>query len=170
MAGDGVKEGTDEEIYTDARRIMKLSTTDRSSAITPEVLSTRWGIGIATAKRTLQATMQTGIRNVIAPGERKVRQRLDHLKFPNLRGSIYTDTMFSSKIKSLRGHTKAQIFTNGRGYDRFYPMKLKSDAPDTLISSIHDTGIPQIMHPNIGSSRNKLHQADKLYHTVPGPT
>lgn len=50
MAGDGLEGGTDKEIYTDARRIMKLSTTDRSSAITPEVLSTRWGIGIACEK------------------------------------------------------------------------------------------------------------------------
>ena len=109
-----------------------------------------------------------------------MRQRLDHLKFPSLRGSIYSDTMFAKKVKSLRGHLIAQVFTNCRGYDRFYPMQFKTEAPDTLMDFIHDAGIPQTIisdnaqeivfgrwggfAPNTESSRNKR------YHTVLGPT
>ena len=39
----------------------------------------------------------------------------------------------------------AQIFTNGQGYDQFYPMKKKGDASAALMSFIQDTGIPQIV-------------------------
>jgi hypothetical protein len=78
----------------DRTRIYALSMTEKRSALTPEILSQRWGIGLDTAKKTLQATTQASVRNVLAPGKRKVRQCLDHLKFPNLRGQYYTDTMF----------------------------------------------------------------------------
>ena len=50
-----------------------------------------------------------------------------------------------SKVKSTRGHKAAQIFTNGHGYDRFYPLASKSLAGEALMSFIHDAGIPQIL-------------------------
>ena len=103
--------------------VFALSTSEQRSVLMPEVLARRWAIGLDTAKRTLQVTTQASIKNVLAPGERKLHQRLDHLKFLNLRGRFYTDTMFS-KVKSIRGHRTAQIFTNGQGYDQFYPMKM----------------------------------------------
>jgi len=92
----------------------------------------------------MNVTTQSGIRNVLAPSERKLRQRLDHLRFPNLRGKWYTDTWFST-VKSTRQNKAAQIFTNGKGYDRVYPLKSKEDAPHGLMSFIHDAGIPQVM-------------------------
>jgi hypothetical protein len=79
----------------------------------PKDLSKRWAIGLEAAKRTLQVTTQAGIRNVLAPGERKLRQKLDHLKFPNLQRHFYTNTMFS-KLMSVRGNKVAQVFTNGQ--------------------------------------------------------
>ena len=87
--GDGISGRENEVVYPpneEHRRIKALSTTEKRSALTPEILSRRWNIGLDTAKKTLHATTQAGVRNVLAPGERKVRQRLDHLKFPNLRG------------------------------------------------------------------------------------
>jgi hypothetical protein len=145
--GDGLAGRLDEVVYPpskEQRRIMSLSTIEKRSTLTPAILSQRWGIGLEAARNTLSATTQAGVRNVLAPGERKVRQRLDHLKFPNLRGRYYTDTMFS-KVKSTRGHKAAQIFTNGHGYDRFYPLASKSLAGEALMSFIHDAGIPQIL-------------------------
>jgi hypothetical protein len=132
----------------DRTRIYALSTTKKRSALTPEILSRRWGIGLDTAKKTLQATTQAGICNVLAPGKRKVRQRLDHLKFPNLRGQYYTDTMFS-KVKSTRGHKTAQVFTSGHGYDRYYPLPSKRFAGKALMSFIHDAGILQLLISHI---------------------
>ena len=145
--GDGMAGRQNEVVYPpdeERRRIMSLSVAEKRNALTPEILSRRWGIGLETARKTLSATTQAGVRNVLAPGERKVRQRLDHLKFPNLRGRYYTDTMFS-KVKSTRGHKAAQVFTNGHGYDRFYPLASKSLAGKALMSFIHDAGIPQLL-------------------------
>jgi hypothetical protein len=70
---------------------------DDRSVITPEILAQRWSIGLNAAKSTLQATTQAGIRNVFAPGERKLRQRTDHLKYPHLKMTMYSDTMYASK-------------------------------------------------------------------------
>ena len=74
-----------------------LSTSEQRLVLTPEVLARRWVIGLDTAKRTLQVTTQAGIRNVLVAGERKNCQRLDQLKFPNLRGRSYND-VFQGEI------------------------------------------------------------------------
>ena len=144
--GDGLSGRNDNDVYPmddESRKMFALSTSEQRSIITPEILSRRWGVGLDTAKRTLQVTTQSGIRNVLAPGEKKVRQKLDHLAFPNLSGKWYTDTMFS-KTKSIRGHLVAQVFTNGRGSDHFYPMTGKGMAgPDALMPFVREVGIPQ---------------------------
>jgi hypothetical protein len=63
------------------------------------------------------------------------------------------DMMFA-KVKSARGYTTAQVFANGHGYDRFYPMKSKSLAGQALMSFIHDAGIPQTLLDNSGENRH----------------
>jgi hypothetical protein len=147
LGGNGIEGHVDDDVYpkTDEhRRLFSLSTGEQRSVLTPEVLAQRWNIGLEAAKRTLQATTQSGIRNVLAPGERKVRQRLDHLKYPTLKGRFWSDTSFAN-VKSLRGHQTAQHFTNGLGYERFYPMRSKSEAPTALMSFIQDAGIPSTL-------------------------
>jgi CRISPR/Cas system CMR-associated protein Cmr5 small subunit len=49
-----------------------------------------------------------------------------------VRKMLYSDTMFAKKVKSLRQHTCAQIFTDGVGFTYAYPMKKKSQAGDHL--------------------------------------
>ena len=88
------------------------------------------------------STAQAGIINVLSPGERKVHQRLDHIKYHALKGRFYSDTSFS-QVKYTRGNSAAQNFTNGLGYDRFYPIKSESRATEALMSFIHDAGITQ---------------------------
>jgi hypothetical protein len=88
-------------------------------------------------------TAQSGIRNVLARGKRKLCQKFDHLAFPNLSGKWYLDTMFS-KTQSVRGHLTAQVFTNGQGSDHFCPIKSKVMAgPNTLMPFIQEVGIPR---------------------------
>jgi hypothetical protein len=79
--GDGLTGRQDEIVFPpnqDRTRIYALLTTEKCPALTPETLSRRWGIVLDTAKKTLQAITQAGVRNVLAPGKLKVRQRLDH--------------------------------------------------------------------------------------------
>jgi hypothetical protein len=149
IPGDGLAGHADPpDVYPlpeSTRTLFALSTDEKRSVITPEVLACRWNIGLLTAKRTLSVTTQVGIRNVLVPAERRTRQMLNHLRFPTLRADIYSDTMFASKLGSLRGHTTAQVFTNGRGYDCFYPIKSKKFAPQALTSFIQDNGIPKLL-------------------------
>jgi hypothetical protein len=117
-------------------------TSSRTSNITFAELASRWNIGLETAKATLAATTQEGMRFVDGDLERRLRTSRAHLRFPTLNCTIYTDTMFA-KLKSLRGFTCAQLFTDGKGFYRLYPMKKKGDAHHALSQFIHDVGIPK---------------------------
>jgi hypothetical protein len=91
LIGNGTDGHEDTEVYSEeSRAICHLTTKERRSAITPEILAQRWSIGLESAKSTLVATTQAGIRNVFAPGERKLRQRTDHLKYPHLKMTMYS--------------------------------------------------------------------------------
>ena len=129
-------------IAEENRWIASLATKDRGSVITKEVLARRWGIGLDTAHRTLTATTQLGIRKVVHPVERRYRTRQAHLRFPTLNTRLYTDTMFAHH-KSLRGNKCAQVFTNGVGYDLFYPLKKESLAVEALNEVIRAVGVPK---------------------------
>jgi hypothetical protein len=39
-----------------------------------------------------------------------------------------------------------QMFTNNVHFTKFYPMRVKSDAPDELISFMQDIGIPSDLY------------------------
>ena len=143
-SGDGIDGHKDTILYPptqETRRIKALSTKDRRSVLTPPVLAKRFNCSLETSRRTMQVTTQSGIRNVLAPGERKLRQRLDHLRFPRMRGKWYSDTWFPS-VKTCRQFKVGQIFTDGLGFDANYPQVEKKGAYLGLNSFIHDFGIP----------------------------
>ena len=145
LQGDGLDGFADEQVYGDtAVRIASAKTSSPSPIITPEILSRRWNIGIDTAKRTLRATTQTGVRNILAPAERRVRKKAPWLKFPNLRSKFFWDSMHS-KVPDIHGRRGASIFTNGIGYDCFYPHEKESHSSQDLMSFIHDVGVPQTL-------------------------
>jgi Reverse transcriptase (RNA-dependent DNA polymerase) len=143
--GDGLDERSNDSLCQLAeadREIWALSTKERGPILTKEILAQRWGIGLDTAHRTLTATTQSGIRRVLHPVERRYRTRQSHLRFPTLNTRFYTDTMFST-TKSLRGNKCAQVFTNGLGYDLFYPLKKESEAAEALNEVIRSIGVPK---------------------------
>jgi hypothetical protein len=114
----------------------------RGPVITKELLAKRWGIGLDTAHQTLTAMTQSGIRHVLHPVEQRYRTRQSQLCFPTLNTKFYTDTMFST-MKSICGNKCAQVFTNGLGYDLFYPLKKESEVGDALNEMIRSVGIPK---------------------------
>jgi hypothetical protein len=121
------------------REVAGVKSKDRRPVITKETLARRWGIGLDTAHRTLIATTQFGVRRVLHPVDRRFRTRQAHLRFPNLNTRLYTDTMFAA-TKSLRGNKCAQVFTNGTGYDLFYPLKKEALASEALNEVIRTVG------------------------------
>jgi hypothetical protein len=132
--GDGLDERSKDCLITmtdEDHAVAAMSTRERGPVITKEILAKQWGIGLKTAHRTLMATTQQGIRCVLHPMERRYKTRQSHVSFPTLNTRFYTDTMFAT-AKSTRGHKCAQVFTNGSGYNLFYPMKKESDASEAL--------------------------------------
>jgi hypothetical protein len=116
LRGDGIcMIGSEHELYL-------VATSSSDSVITKEVLAKRWGLGLETARQTLEVTTQVGVRKYVHPVTRRFKTRQQAIRYPRLSGKFYTDTMFSPTI-SLRGYTCAQIFTDGYGYDKFYPLK-----------------------------------------------
>ena len=122
VRGDGIcMIGTEHELHA-------VATTSPESIITKEVLAKRWGLGLETAKRTLEVTTQVGVRKYVHPVARRFKTRQQAIRYPTLSGKFYTDTMFSSTV-SLRGYTCAQVFTDGYGYDEFYPISRRRTLP-----------------------------------------
>ncbi|KAI2499224.1 Reverse transcriptase (RNA-dependent DNA polymerase) [Fragilaria crotonensis] len=133
---------SDMSVFHDATMITKMVGADRHSRVNPETVAKRFRCGIETAQKTLKATTQRGIRQAMHPLNR--RYRVDHLNLNRrrLNDTFYMDTLFS-KVKSLAGHTCAQLITNGT-FTRVYPMETKASAniAAALTEFIDDVGIP----------------------------
>jgi hypothetical protein len=64
--------------------------------------------------------------------------------------------MFDS-VKPVRGNKCAQVFTDGYGYDRIYPMEKKKFTPEALMEFIRDAGVPNelLVTDNAGEETGK---------------
>lgn len=118
--------------------------TSQRKTVDSNALAKKFNIGLEAAKKTIKVTTQYGVRNVLIPAERRSRQKTSHLRFPQLAGQQFSDTMFS-KVKSTRQNKVGQVFTNGLGFDRFYPLKKKEFAYQALMADIHFAGIPEVI-------------------------
>ena len=122
-----------------------VTTSGAKSVLTPEILSKRFGCGLKTAQRTIEVTTQRGIRKIIHPGERRMRTNMAQLRYDRKRLTIYSDTAFPG-LQSIRKNNCAQIFTNGYGWDHFFPMRSKSEAGDFLGAFVRETRvIPELL-------------------------
>ena len=121
--------------------------TRKSDTITAEDLVRLWGIGLMTAKRTIKATTHQCIRTV---GTLRRRFRTDraHMRYKRLstrHGRFYVDTLFS-KVKSIRGYTCGNLFTNTLGFKKFFPLETESQGQKSMVDFIQLVGIPPAIH------------------------
>lgn len=105
----------------------------------------KFGVGIQTAKDTAKATTRRNVRNVVYPLNRRYRTKHSMMKYNQLSGTFYTDTL-EAKTSSVWGHKYGQIFCNDRGFAYFVPMKAKSEAGDALEIFAQDVGVPSHFH------------------------
>jgi hypothetical protein len=125
---------TEDFISADANFLIgALQPQNSRSALDHVALAKRWGITLEQAKATLNSSTQTAVRNILTPSERKVRLKAPRLNFPLVKGVFYVDSLFY-KIPSVNGFKGGSLFTNGLGYDRFYPFIHNVGVPQTLIS------------------------------------
>jgi hypothetical protein len=121
--------------------------TSKNDTLSPEALAKLWGIGLKTARKTLLATEHKCIRTV---GDLTRRFRTDkaHMRYKKLstkHGRFYVDTL-KSKVKSIRGFTCGNLYTNSLGFRKFFPMITESHTPSTLQSFITLVGLPPKIH------------------------
>lgn len=131
--------------YTNPREadhVVKVSAynTQRHYRVDAPLLSKRWRIGLESAKQTLLATTQRGLRHAVQPLTRRYRTDLLSLRYRRLNGVMYSDTMFS-RYKSIIGNTCAQMFTIG-GLVRAGPMATKGGAGYEFDTFVQDVGAP----------------------------
>ena len=118
----------------------------RSPTITAEELASKWRIGIETARRTLEATTQLGVRDFTSyQGTRRLKHSHYQLKYRRLRDTVYTDTMYAA-VPSWRTKNKfAQVYSTSFGWVWASPMQTKGDAHHTLSTFHRRFGIPSII-------------------------
>ena len=129
-------------IIADVNKVASETTIEgrRHMLATPEVLSRKWNIGMESARNTIEATTQMGVRTAIHPLIRRYRTDLFSLKYRRLAVRFYSDTLFSN-IKSLNQNTCAQLFA-AENFAWVYPMTSKSKAGEALKALVEDVGIP----------------------------
>lgn len=147
-------------------QIAGVQTVAKRQGIDAPTLAKNWGIGLQTAKRTITATTQRGIRTVLHPSlSRRFRTNDRQLRYRRLPITCYTDTMKSETL-SRRGNKYAQIYCTPSGWTRAFPMKKKSEAHETLSLLHARDGVPNVMimdgapEQTMGEFRRKCRQAD----------
>jgi hypothetical protein len=86
-------------------------------------LAKTFGTGIEASNRTRLVTTQRGVRKMIHPSLNKSCRTNDRdLRYRRLPVILFTDTMYST-ILSGQGKKAAQIFCDGAGWGRAFPMK-----------------------------------------------
>ena len=123
-----------------ARSVHAIDTKPKRSRVNAEQLAKRWRISYDTAKNTLSASTQNNLRMPVHPITRRFRTDLSTLKYKRLNERWYSDTLFS-KVKSLQGHTCAQIF-NSKSFVKIVPMKSEKEAGKSLKTFNEDVGVP----------------------------
>ena len=147
------------------RSLASVRVAERRNGIDAATIARNFGVGLDTARRTLKATTQRGIRTVLNPTlSRRFRTNDRQLRYRRLAVEMFTDTLFS-KVKSKRGNTCSQVFGTAGGWARAYPMKLKSQAHEALSLLHQREGVPNVMimdgsgEQTQGKFRHKCRQA-----------
>ncbi len=121
--------------------------TRRKDQLSPESLARLWQCGLKTAERTLKATTHQCLRTT-GVLTRRFRTDKAHMRYKRLaskQGTFYVDTL-KAKVRSLRGFTCGNLYTNNLGFKKFFPMEFESETPHTLQSIIETVGIPPAIH------------------------
>ena len=145
--------------------IVVLKTSARGHTIGPETLAKNWSIGLPTAKRTIEATTQSGVRTILHPTlSRRFRTNDRQLRYRRLSHYMFTDTLESRVTSWFCQNKYAQVFATRFGWVRVYPMKKKSDAHEGLSAMAHGDGVPPLIvmdgakEQTMGEFRRKARQ------------
>jgi hypothetical protein len=108
-------------------------------------LAKNFGIGIETAKIMRLVTTQRGVRKMIHPSlHQRYKTNDRQLRYWLLPVTLFTDTMYSTIILR-QGNKAAQVFCDGDGWGRAFPMKKEKEAHEALSLRFHRDGVQTVM-------------------------
>ena len=146
---------SDNDLYTQINNsviISGISCRGKEGTLTPETISKLFHVPLELAKRTLQVTTHTSLREHHGKLSRRLRTDTYQRRYKRLGGPyarFYMDIFFP-KVKSITGHTCAVIFSNRIGFSKVYPLETRSQAHEALTSFIQEVGIPHELHSDGG--------------------
>ena len=121
----------------------------QSRSLTPEKLSSMWGIGLKTARRTLLATTHECIRTtgLLAKRFKTDKSQLRYKQLSKRYGSFYVDYL-KFEVKSVRQFIGGTLYTNKLGFKKFFPCtsETSEETGSTLRSFIELVGLPPSLH------------------------
>ena len=118
----------------------------RSQGVTPEHIAKIWRIPFDDAVKTLEATTQLIKKNPESSLSRNADTNDRAVRYRRLDSTFFTDTMFATtKAKSLRGNTCAQVFFSDKDYMTVIPMKKESEYPLALKQFAKEVGVPNVL-------------------------
>ena len=126
-------------------QIVALRTSSRGTKVNATTLATRWGIGIESARRTLECTEQSAVRAYTSKLTRRYRTNDRKLRYRRLTTAMFSDTMKANVASWFRGNVYGQVFCTNFHWCRIFPMKAKSDAHKALPLLFNETGVPHTM-------------------------
>ena len=122
---------------------MVFNTSSRRNSMSPQLLARRWGTHLETAKRTLDATTQRGVRSILNPTMTRRYQTNDRqLRYHRFSHDMFTDTLEASVCSWFCQNRYAQVFATAFVWYRVYPMKKKRDAHHGLSLMAVRDGVP----------------------------
>jgi hypothetical protein len=117
----------------------------KTASIDYMTLATRWMIPPERAKKTVQLTMQQGVRTCLNPRlARRFPTNDRMLCYKRLPHTIFTNTLFAG-TPSHSGSKCAQAYSTSFGLARAHPMTRKGEAHETLSLLFHHDGVPPTM-------------------------
>ena len=137
-------------VEMEERKIATLNTDLRRLDLNPRELQERFGgVSLDVVSNTLLATTQHAFRSGQMPLTRRYKTAIQQLRYRRLKSRP-------------RGNNYAQLFTNGKGWEFSYPMKLKSEAPYALQSAFKQFGLPEKMVTDGAPELHKSEWAKKI--------
>ena len=120
-----------------------------SNSLTPENLSKLWGIGLKTAKRTIDATTHQCIRStgLLSKRFKTDKSQLRYKQLSRRYGGFYVDYL-KVGVKSIRQFIGGTLYTNKLGFKKFFPCvnETSAETGHTLKSFIELVGLPPSLH------------------------
>ena len=158
------------------RHIYSLQGARRKATVSPEALAKRWGIGLETARRTIERTTQMAVQDFHdSGGTWRLKHMYMQLQYHHLNCTMSTNTLFGPRPSSQK-NICGQVFSTNFDWCVFYPLKAECDAHLALDLLHADYGVAKTYTPDNamtlvkGTFQKNVNQVGSTIHLIESHT